>query len=250
MLYKSTAPFLSLNKKQDRCLLLHEISKNDKEKLEELLVFEKKQKALNFTLTFDDGFYSSCRVIKELKGKKAIFFVCPEFINAKDKKAQMDFFHNNLRRGEIFNSGVLPEDLRPVTWDNLRELVRLGHRIGSHTMTHAKLSRLVSQKDLEKEIIESGNIIEDQLGVKVDCFSHPFGNVESINKQAYNIIKQRYRECYTGIRGNNQKDFKPHAIWRDHLDLSWPVDYINFVLRGGLDWYYWSKRRKIINMAQ
>ena len=35
--------------------------------------------------TFDDGFYSSYQAIKNLQNRKAMFLVCPEFINRAER---------------------------------------------------------------------------------------------------------------------------------------------------------------------
>jgi len=205
----------------------------------------------DITFTFDDGFYSSYEVICGLQDRKAMFFICPGFINtASDSLAAETFVRNNLLRTDNFANTELREAVRPATWDDLRHLIKLGHTIGSHTMNHTRLSKIISYKELEYEIIGSANMIEDALQIKVDSFAFPFGTIKSINERAYSIIKKRYTYCFTGVRGNNSNNTNSYIRWRDTIDLSWPSDYIEFVLKGGLDWRYWLKRRRASYMVR
>jgi peptidoglycan/xylan/chitin deacetylase (PgdA/CDA1 family) len=74
---------------------------------------------------------------------------------------------------------------RPSAWDTLppqnhltkeqiREIVSLGHEIGSHTLSHANLT-LLSDADLETELLQSKQILEDITGRPVTSLSFPFG---------------------------------------------------------------------------
>jgi peptidoglycan/xylan/chitin deacetylase (PgdA/CDA1 family) len=74
---------------------------------------------------------------------------------------------------------------RPSAWDTLppqnhltkeqiREIASLGHEIGSHTMSHANLT-LLNDADLEKELLQSKQILEDITGRPVTSLSFPFG---------------------------------------------------------------------------
>jgi len=65
------------------------------------------------------------------------------------------------------DSGALMMD-----FDQIRELARQGHVIGSHTMTHPNLAH-VSLQDARHELIESKRRLEQELGVAVAHFSYP-----------------------------------------------------------------------------
>ena len=56
----------------------------------------------------------------------------------------------------------------------MRELSSMGLEIGSHTRTHADLSR-VSSENARDEIVHSKTDLEDLLGVPVRSFCYPFG---------------------------------------------------------------------------
>lgn len=247
---KGITPFLGY-RRQYRIALLHEILHEQEPVFQEFLARGEPWAHGEIQLTFDDGFYSSYRAIRSLKRRKAIFFVCPNFINAaKNTGAWQSFFHNNLLRTERFIDPWFRDAVRPASWDDLRELVNLGHTIGSHTMNHACLSKITSQKELEREIIGSAEMIEDRLQIKVESFAYPFGNAESVNERAYSIIKKRYRRCFSGVRGNNNYTENASLIWRDSIHFDWPMDYIEFLLKGGFDWYYWSRRNALRRVAR
>ncbi len=65
------------------------------------------------------------------------------------------------------NSGALM-----MTYDQIRGLVRQGHIIGSHTMTHPNMAQ-VSSLDANHELTESKKILERELNATVAHFSYP-----------------------------------------------------------------------------
>ncbi len=248
-LHRGIGPLLSPTRPQRRFLILHELFPGQESAWGSVLSLLEQSPSLDATLTFDDGFSSSYTAIRGLKHRKAIFFVCPEYINRADSNNWQDFFSNNLRRTEDPSAPDIANAVRPTSWEQLRELVALGHHIGSHSMSHARLSTLTSEKELEREIIGSAEMIEDRLGVSVDSFSHPFGNLQSISERALKIILRRYRYFFTGIRGNNDGSAHSSIVWRDTVHFYWPIDYTAFLLKGGFDWRYWLHRRSLIKMA-
>lgn len=64
-----------------------------------------------------------------------------------------------------------------LTWDNVREMHRLGMVIGSHTMTHPNLPN-AGLEDARREIVESKGMLEDSIGRRVTMFSYPNGGAE------------------------------------------------------------------------
>lgn len=61
-----------------------------------------------------------------------------------------------------------------LDWSEARELVKRGHTIGSHSLTHATLDRL-APGDVRREVRESRKILEDRLGVPITRFAYPQG---------------------------------------------------------------------------
>jgi peptidoglycan/xylan/chitin deacetylase (PgdA/CDA1 family) len=60
-----------------------------------------------------------------------------------------------------------------MTWSEVRELHKAGIRFGSHTVTHPQL-KVLTDRDLEKELCFSKTAIEDELGAPVRSFAYPY----------------------------------------------------------------------------
>ena len=60
-----------------------------------------------------------------------------------------------------------------LSWDELAELSQNGMEIGSHTITHPRLS-LLSREKASYEVTHSKNEIEEKLNLEVESFSLPY----------------------------------------------------------------------------
>ena len=100
-------------------------------------------------ITFDDGHISNYRLALPLLEKyscKATFFVIAGMIGTQNF----------------------------MTWDHLREIVALGHRVESHSFSHVFLTRL-GEAELRSELLRSKATLEDRLGHPVTALSAPHG---------------------------------------------------------------------------
>ena len=202
-------------------------------------------------LTFDDGFYSNYIIAKEVLkplGIKAIFFVPTEFIDSKHKELQQNFIKQNICLGE-FSPNLNIDNMKPMSWENLSELIEMGHTIGCHSKNHLKLSKVVKESVLKDEIISSGNRIEEMLKVKVEHFAYPFGDIDSINKKALDLIRKQYKYIYSGVRGQNRYGTSPFVLRRESLDIGDSHEYNSFIVNGGLSLFYWRARRQLDAMV-
>ena len=206
--------------------------------LQDILTGQMKHTGTKVLLTFDDGFKSNALLAEKFLnpfGIKAIFFIPPGFINVKDRNKQKTFIVKNLKRFDFEESS---DDMMPMTWQDLEHLLDHGHTIGAHTINHRKLTEIESDGELKREIVEGGNILQEKLGVDIENFSSPFGNIESIDPRAMKIIRERYKYCHSGIRGNNSINTNPYAILRDVISVDDPPAYFRFILEDGLGWMY------------
>jgi peptidoglycan/xylan/chitin deacetylase (PgdA/CDA1 family) len=112
-----------------------------------------------------------------------------------------------------WDAARLPER-RLLSWDKVREINKNGIAIGSHTLTHRRLSKLVPE-DALAEIRESKQAIEEQLGLPVRHFAYPYGDTsESI---AAMVRKAGYRTACTTMSGFNWAELNPFSLRR--LDI-------------------------------
>ena len=72
-----------------------------------------------------------------------------------------------------------------LSWDQIRELRKLGVRFGSHSLTHADLTKL-GDIELEREVRESKTILEEKIGQPVEGFAYPFG---FFNENVITVVK-------------------------------------------------------------
>lgn len=81
-----------------------------------------------------------------------------------------------------------------LTWEDIKKLIALGWRIGSHSETHPNFTQL-SEADLKSEIIKSKKNLENRLKVCIEDFAYPRG---FHNEQIVSIVRDSgYKRAYT-----------------------------------------------------
>ncbi len=115
------------------------------------------------TLTFDDGYKSILPAVEEAlkRGFQVIAYIVTDYVD-KD--------------------GFL-------TRKDLKYLLEIGCKIGSHTKSHKDLTQ-ANEKELIKELKDSKEYLENNFGMEVDLFSFPYGKH---NNHVINIVKKFYR---------------------------------------------------------
>ena len=125
-------------------------------------------------ITFDDGYddnYSYAYPILKQRQFPATIFLISDFIG---KEGYLD-------------------------WSQIKEMLKNGVSFGSHTRHHAYLPGVKNIGMLMDEIEQSKNIIERNLGQKVNYFCYPFGGFNPVVKE---IVKQSgYKAAVTTNRG-------------------------------------------------
>ena len=123
--------------------------------------------------------------------------------------------------------------------DDIKFLISTGHQIGSHTLSHKKLSTLTSSNDLKSEIISSKIKLEKCFNIKIKHFAFPFGTYDSINKNSLKIISQNYEHIHSGLRGNNNNTSS--LIYRDAVNPEMKIIRLKSFLSGNADFFYKRK---------
>ena len=196
-------------------------------------------------LTFDDAFKCHKTIATEClepRNIKALFFVPTGFVglsgNTAFEFARVNFFPK--RKPDELNLN----DYDAMTWDDLDSLIARGHTVGGHTKNHPDLSQ-APQRVLEQEIVDSADILEDKLQVKINHFAYPFGSVESISKSSFVLAKKRFKFAYSNVRGLYEKSPSKHFIFRQNIVPRSPIWLIKAIVEGRLDIVY----RKQIALA-
>ncbi len=118
-------------------------------------------------LTFDDGFldtYTVARPMLAARGFTGFAFVLPGHLESGLPLAWPEVAGEAARR---------PELMRSIDWRMAEELADDGWEIGSHTISHPRLTML-SDEHLAQELLDSRRLVADRLG-RCDTLAYPFG---------------------------------------------------------------------------
>jgi peptidoglycan/xylan/chitin deacetylase (PgdA/CDA1 family) len=175
-------------------------------------------------ITFDDGFenqLTNAAPTLEEHGVRACFYLISDLIGASEERT------DEICRDRI----LMPIALEPLSWDQARELARLGHELGSHTQTHPNLAAL-TDADRERELVDSKLALEDRLGIEVAHFSAPFGAVANFNPAVAQAAQAAgYASCATAQRGVNALPADVYSLRRHHLVADWSLEEVRYFLR-------------------
>lgn len=120
------------------------------------------------------------------------------------------------RRGrKLAQEPNLPEIYRPLEWAEINEMVQSGLvSIGSHTHTHAILTRCRPQ-EAEEELLLSKEIIEKKTGRPCRLFCYPNGERGDFNEETKRRLKEAgYLAGLTTVFGANDAESDPLELKR------------------------------------
>ncbi len=118
-------------------------------------------------ITFDDGYEDNHQYALPILsglGVPATLFVTVGFI---ERIPGVIGRFRTLRRCNA-------DDVRPLSWSQLKELRAAGLTIGAHTYTHPNLARMRA-RDAEEELSVARWVLEERLGERVHLMAYPFG---------------------------------------------------------------------------
>jgi peptidoglycan/xylan/chitin deacetylase (PgdA/CDA1 family) len=113
-----------------------------------------------------------------------------------------------------------------ISWPQLQTLLTDGMRIGSHSRSHPRLTKIKDTTKLWDQIHNSKTILESQLEISVEEFAYPYG---AYNPTAAATVKQAgYRAgrgCCSGIAHTSSDVFTLKAIMVPN-DMGKFIEYI------------------------
>lgn len=157
--------------------------------------------------TFDDAFRSAAIVFPALEqlGVTIQIFVCTGF--GRDGTP--------LTIPEL--EGDDPQELATMTWEQLRGHADRGIAIGSHTVSHAHLTRL-SDAELRHELEDSKEVVEAELGRPCSDLAYPYGEHDTRVRSAARAA--HYNRAYS-LRGSKGDPYSTPRVdlYRRHTRL-------------------------------
>lgn len=128
-----------------------------------------------------------------------------------------------------------------LTWNEIRDLHKVGVVFGSHTVTHPQL-RFVKRESLEYEIQRSKEVIESELGSSIHSFSYPFAfpedDYEFRNRLRRTLEKYGYENGVSTILGTTRE--RDDRFFLKRLPVNSWDDLLLFKakLEGAYDWLH------------
>lgn len=138
------------------------------------------------TFTIDDGYKDNLQALEIFQKHNiaATAYITPSFINQK-----------------------WSEKLVFMNWEEVEKLEQSGWEIGSHTLSHPKLSNINSTQ-VENELKQSKEVLE-QKGFEIKSLALPYGNH---NKETLTIAKKYYGSVRNSEKGLNKKPYQKYNL--------------------------------------
>lgn len=189
---------------------------------------------VNIYITFDDGSVDQyeAATILEKYGIHACYFVYTGDIGTENLTSRP---HSKLK---------------PLTWNQVIDLDRRGHEIGSHTVHHKNLAK-IQPADAYNELAQSKNILEEKLAKKVDFFAFPYGTDADISDEAASIARDIYPFDFCYLSGANRfAATNRHLVRRTGVGPEYSLYHLRALIAGTKDFLYQGRYEKIESMLR
>jgi len=176
-------------------------------------------------ITIDDGFrilMLDCLEILNKHDIKATFFVPTGFVELSNRP---DLAANYSLRTHYYN---LP--MEPMSPEDLQLLVKLGHDVGSHGVSHISISAMSMQQVLRELKVSKERIVE-WTGTTLNAFAYPYGHTSNVLGNPRDWLSQAgYSYGFTLKRGSVCASSDTFFLPRDHIEGNWPVHHLRYFL--------------------
>lgn len=170
--------------------------------------------------TFDDGFeecYTTIAPILEKYNCNAAFFINSNYIES-DTAYQFEF-----------NKRIDTYTKIPMTWDQLKDLHKRGHVIGSHTLDHLNMADL-DEREIEDQLILNKQILESKLNYNCDYFAWTYGQFQHFPERALKITQKYHKYIFSGTDYRHYFSYDGQVMNRRHIEAFWPKSHVNYFL--------------------
>jgi len=140
-------------------------------------------------ITFDDGF-------------RNVFETAAPILRQYGFTATNFIVSNQIGGSNVWDQSLGIVETPCMDIAQLKEWLRMGHEIGSHTLDHAHLNR-VPDDEAERQINESRAALEHLLDTRIESFAYPFGEESALHRRL--VRDAGYRWAVTVERGNAWK---------------------------------------------
>ena len=181
-------------------------------------------------ITFDDGYadnHSHALPLLAARQMTATFFLTAGFLERDEQViAQLA---DTWRRPA--------EELLPLTWGQVEEMVSAGMSFGSHTWSHRNLAR-IEEAQAKRELTLSKEVLEARLSAPVSAIAYPWGKLRRhVTEQTFQAAERAgYRLGAFSLPRAVRDSDPPLRIPRFGVG-SEPVESLAGKVRGAIDWH-------------
>ena len=205
-------------------------------------------------ITFDDGHRSNFEIATKVLNPrkiKAIFFIAPKFINYRWPNNLIKQCMISKKKFNIpCNYNFEKKDNRrriAMSWKDIKNLNNSGHTIGSHGMSHIRLSNKLNQKKINYEISTSKKFLQKKFKTKIETFcwiggerwAYSFNAYKAIKKANYKYSFMTCAKIFDPIRDDKYK------VHRFNIESFFSKNRVRATMSLFYSLYYFPKRKFI-----
>ena len=187
-------------------------------------------------ITFDDCYLDNLAAAQVLAdhGLPATFFIPTAAVGT----------------GHVFPWDAGLPKMPNLSWSQVRDIAKLGHEIGSHTVTHADLGAVDEQK-ARHELMESRRVLEGELGSRIRWLAYPFGGRENLRPEYLHLIAEAgYDGTVSAYGGFVRPGDDPRVLPREAVPWFKSLAHLEMHLAGCLHWLYDLRGRERPSMPR
>jgi peptidoglycan/xylan/chitin deacetylase (PgdA/CDA1 family) len=201
--------------------------------------------------------YGVEKILKKLNnfmnGKKINDLVLQSTSNISISKKVEEYMAYSLTKGErdkilskLYKAFAIPrEEIFKkknifLTWNQIKQMYRDGISFGNHGESHTPFSAMSSDEQ-EKEIVNSKNVIDKNLGIRFVPFAYPYGQPRDFSSDTKEIIIRTEHSCIlTSMPSLIYVDTSPFELGRINV-TNIPVSRFAFEIEKSTLKYFLSK---------
>jgi peptidoglycan/xylan/chitin deacetylase (PgdA/CDA1 family) len=176
-----------------------------------------------FVVTFDDAYRSvttEALPVLERLGVPASLFVPTDLVDNRGLMTELIQIPDAWAGDD--------DDMRGMSWDEVRRLVGAGWEVGSHTCSHPDLTRL-GTGETRAELQRSRSVCENELQLTCDSLAYPFGfhdepTMQIARQAGYRRAVTLELHLLTPLYGRGLMDLPREGIYPT---TNWPKFLIN-----------------------
>ena len=116
-----------------------------------------------------------------------------------------------------------------MSWNQVIDLHKRGHLIGSHNLDHTNFAEL-SLEEIEFQLKRNKEILEEKLDYKCEYFAWTYGQLHHFSTEALEVTEKYHKYIFSGTNYKNYFSHNGRVLNRRHQEANWPKSHIKYFL--------------------